>query len=392
MSLWKMGVGININNSSFKFGKRVYALLNGALTSGNSFFFDNDTGAAEGHADGLRNYLNSGDKILIGPSTASTYEGQTQVVTINTIDIYNEVNFYETLVVQFANNDPITAIGSRMPAGWLKEEDTESIIYRLFDSETLSLSPIGYYSRYRMQIYQQVDANVRRAYSRLNKDQFIASINYRMGFYYQFLRSSTVGRLKCGVRDTSTNPWGTELLVTSGDVASWTAYNSSAIIAPSSLGTYWDIFVGLGNLTSPNACAANIADIYLEHAQDTDDETSGVYTFDDYPIFGSRNYEIVRSAVKYRLRNNDMFMNDPTGGGDKSKKYVISAQFKDAPSSLRENLAILEDWQDRGYFLVLHHDIPSIPNNLYGFLTIKDTSLEHWSSNYSSFNITFEQR
>ena len=92
-----------------------------------------------------------------------------------------------------------------------------------------------------------------------------------------------------------------------------------------------------------------------------------------------------------RLKNSRLILNDSTGGGDKNKKYVVSAAFKDSPKAIRENLEILIDWQDRGWYLMLHHDIPEVPPNLQGLLTIKDTGLTNWDSDRCSFNLSFEE-
>lgn len=390
MSLWKMGVGININNSSFKFGTRIYASLNGSLLSGTTLTYNEDSGTAVGRTDGLMSYLNIGDKILIGPSTYTNYEGGTQVLTINSITA-TTITFNETLSVHFSNDDPITGIGSRCPEGWTPDSGNDLDIYRLWDSESITgLDKRGYKDRYRLQFYYSA-TSTGEVYVKLNDDDFLASTVHRLGMHYQYIASPTdAGAFKWLISSDSAN-WGTDTEITSINQSDWISYEDT-ITSPSSIGDNWKLYLKIMSLSSSESAGVNVDNIYFEHAKETDDESLGVYTFDDYPAFGSRKFQFIRGRSHKRLRNNFLISNDSTGGGDKTKKLVISANFKDVSSTLRDNLEILLDWQDRGFPLILHHDIPQISTNLYGFLTIKDTNLTHWSSNYCSFNLTFEER
>ena len=394
MGLWKMGVGIDVPNTTFRFGRRIYGLLSSNLISGNSLDYDGDSGAADGRSDGLLSYLNIGDKVLIGPSTYADYEGLTQTVTITAISSSTIGFADDTLSVFFSDNDPITAMGSRCPDGWYPDTGSNVDIYRLFDSEAISnLDLRGYKDRYRLQ-FKVTDTPTLGVYSNdISSDYFIASTVHRIGMYYQYIPSVTDdGLLICNVASSTTDPWGaSNITINSSSQAAWASFNNT-VTSPSSLGTWWKVFIGIDDLTQDLTAGANIDDFFLEHAKDTDDEASGVYTFDDYPVYGSRKYEYIGVSKVMRLANFTSILKKNMSSGDRLKKLVISASFKDASSDLRDNLNILSEYQDRGFPLVLHHDIPQISDNIYGYLTIKDTSLTHWSSGYCSFNLRFEER
>lgn len=396
MSLWKMGVGVLVQNNQLRFGKRVYALINmaGGWSSGTTITYDGSTGTDDGHSNGLMKYLNIGDKILVGPSSASGYSGGTEIFTITSVAA-TTIGVSAAPNVHFSNNDPITAIGSRMPDAWSASAAVGLTIGRLFGSPLDASGPDrGPASRYRAQ-FKAEDNDIGLSY-KFNLDLFQASTKHRAGFYYQFYRGVYDYLIfRTSVRNYSgswSNWTGAPNLVASGDVTYWTAFDSSVLTSPSSVGTDWDLFFYITGLSVEGEAVPFICDVYLEHASETDDEDDGVYTFDDYPSFGSRAYKLLSGVSRYRLRNNVLISNDPTGGADKTKKHLITASFRDASRTLRDNLAILLEWQDRGYPLVLHHDITGIPNNLYGYLNVDDTSLTHWSSGYCSFNLAFEER
>ena len=74
MGLWKMGVASFIPNNSMKWGTKVYALMNGAVSAASGVIvYDNDYGTDQGMTEGkLVQYLRAGDRVLLGPSTNST--------------------------------------------------------------------------------------------------------------------------------------------------------------------------------------------------------------------------------------------------------------------------------------------------------------------------------
>ena len=108
-------------------------------------------------------------------------------------------------------------------------------------------------------------------------------------------------------------------------------------------------------------------------------------------ILEKSKFKWFRGSSFYRTVNQALKVNDFTGLKDGAKKAIISASFTDVSNSFRDSLEIFMDWQLRGKYLVLHHDIPSAPPNIQGIMTIKDTSLKNWSSGLCSFSLSFEE-
>ena len=389
MAYWKMGVAAFIPNNSFKWGTKVYALINngsGIAVGASVIAYDGDYGAANSHSDGLVKFLRAGDRVLLGPSTNATYAGATENKIVASVSS-TTITLSSVTTAAYADNDPITAIGTNCPGGWDPAADTNMTMGGITSHNLWTLSDSqGKFDRFSAQFRNNGAGESHALKCTLNELWFLAGVYYRMGCYYQF-DENTIATLYAHANANSTN--FINETIASADTSAWTEYNSAAAIAPSVIGS--SFYAELGITDTTGQAIANIDCVYLEHASGTDDSLLGVYTFDDYPDYGSRKYSTMRGTSMTRLSSYRLTMNDSTGGGDKNKKYIISASFKDSPTALRTNLETLIDWQDRGWYLVLHHDIPSVPPNLQGFLTIKDTGLTNWDSNKCSFNLSFEE-
>jgi len=389
MALWKMGVAAFIPNNSFKYGKRIYALINmtGDWTSGTTITYNEDSGTADGLSDGLIKYLRATDRILVGPSTLSGYEGATQTFVVSSVSS-TTIGVSSTQVVKFANNDPITGIGSNFPGGWEADDDADLIMGGItnHDIQTLTTTE-GNMDRFSVQFRNNDTVNERGIKFILNEGDYLADVYYRTGLHYQFNEVSSA-ELKIVVNSNSVD-FIDDTIATADAQTAWTEYNSAAALSESLLGDEWYVKVLIN--ADVGYGIANIDNIYVEHAAETDDATSAVYTFDDYPALGSRKFTMIRGSTFSRLKNSRLIRSDSTGGGDKNKKYVVSCSFANVTRTLRENLETLIDWQDRGKYLVLHHDMPSVPPNLQGVITIKDTNMAHWDAGKCSFNFMFEE-
>ena len=397
MSLWKIGVGVPIHNNSFKYGCNIYAKVNNSLiniTSGSGELpliplvgYNNDTGTDAGHSDKLFKYLRIGDRIRIGPSTYERYEGAFEEYRVAGLGT-NIIMFDSIPTVRFEDGDPISGIGTNSPGGWTMSANTVLTMggitnHTLTDPTTSK----GYKDRFSSQF--QNTNGTRGIFYYFSNDNYLKNVYYRMGCYYQFRLFSGTGSLIARSTYNSTNFINATMI--SAATTDWKEYNSAAAQSGNVETTIFRVafLITIPGGGPGGVAIANIDNVYLEHADSTDDETSGVYTFDDYPEIGSRGYKILNDSKIMRLNNNRAVM--LRASDDTDNKFIIEAQFKDVTRTLRENLEILLDWQDRGNYLVLHHDIPEVPPNLYGILTVSDTSLANWSIGKCSFNISFEE-
>lgn len=393
MSLWKMGVAAPIYNNSFKYGTKVYALLDapeGFTPSGatgpiynvgrTSFDYQDDFGTDEGQSDGLIKYVKAGDRIRVGPSSRPEYAGAYEEFLVLSITSDN-ISLGSTSNIEFAN-DPIIALGTNCPGGWVPD-DTNITMGGMVNHVLRTLTDYpGSGDRYSMQF--ENSSGTHGLFYTLDPEEYISGVYYRMGCYYQFTYQNTASMTARA--ETSVGVIINHTMLTNA-ATTWTEYNSNPVLTnhsnPTSFKAGFNIVATLGSGT------ANIDNVYLEHAKYTTDETSGVYTFDDYPALGSRAFRRIEQSKNARLLNRRMVRAGV--GGDTAVRYIISASFKDVDNSLLENLEIFTDWQDRGMLSVLHHDIPSVPPNLQGILTIKNTNVAHWSSGRCSFSIDFEE-
>lgn len=390
MAYWKLGVAAFISNSGFRWGSRVGGLLTAGITTGTALYYDTATvdGDTPTPSDGLVKFVRPGDKILIGPSTAVGYEGANEYVIISSVTP-SAMAFQSQTSFQYANNDPITGIGTNTAGGWMPDNDTSQVMGGITRHSQHTLTTLhGVGTRYSQQFSNDESSTHHLTYN-LNLDDFLQNIPYRAGYYYQYYASPTDdGACQMQVR-ASGGAFISEY-VSSVNVTTWTEYNSAAATSPVSHNDEWLIRVGVRDLSSGTGYL-NVTSVYLEHAASTSGEAAAAYTFPEYADLNSRKFKWMKGSSYYRSVNNSLKINDFTGLKDGAKKCIISVSFTDVSNTFRDNLEVFLDWQLRGKYLVLHHDIPSATPNIQGIMSIKDTSLKNWSSGLCSFTLSFEE-
>jgi hypothetical protein len=391
MAYWKMGVAAFIPNNGFRWGTRCGAQLTAAITTGTSLSYDNATvdGDSSPYSNGLIKLIRVGDKVLIGPSTAVGYEGASEYVIVTSVTS-STINFSAQTNFQYANNDYISAIGSNLAGGWLSDTSSPvSVLGGITRHSQHALTTLdGVGTRYSQQLVSS-ESSLRYIRVELNRDDFLSNIPFRIGCYYQYYASpADSGQIEARLNANSSS--FIDETITSSNVVTWTEYNSAAETAPASVGDLFYLHLGVDGVSSGTGYG-NFTGVYAEHGAGTTGESSGAYTFPEYCDLNSRKFKFIRGASNYRTINNSVKTNNFTGLSDGGKKTLVSASFSDVPSTFRDNLEVLMDWQLRGKYLVLHHDIPNAPPNIQGIMTIRDTSLKNWSSDLCSFAISFEE-
>lgn len=390
MGYWKMGVAAFIPNNGFRWGSRVGGLLTAAITTGTSLSYDNSIVDDETPTptDGLVKFVRPGDKILIGPSTATGYKGASEYVHITSVTS-TTMAFLSQTSFQYANNDPITGMGTNTAGGWMPDNDLNQVMGGITNHSQHSLTTLdGVGSRFSQQ-FSSNEADPRHLTCDLNLDDFLSNFPYRAGCYYQYY-ASPADDGSCQMQVRAGGSTFISETITSTNITTWTEYNSAAAYTPESHNDEWLIRPRVSDVASGTGYL-NVTGIYLEHAAGTSYESSGAYTFSEYCDLNSRKYKMIRGSSFYRTANQSLKVNDFTGLKDGAKKTIISASFTDVSYTFRDNLEILLDWQLRGKYLVLHHDIPGAPPNIQGIMTIRDTSLKNWSSSLCSFSFSFEE-
>ena len=390
MAYWKMGVAAFMPNNSFKFGNRIGAVTTSAITTGTSFTYTTETINGETGTDSqnLIKFLKAGDKILLGPSTATNYKGASEYVKVTSVT-GSTIAFAVQTTFQYASGDPVTRIGTNCARDWLPENSVNVDLGGIFDHSQRSLSTTdGNFDRFSFQ-FKNETSGTRYIYSDLNLDDFLSNTYFRVGCYYQYFAVPTDdGSCNIQLRSNSSNFINS--VITSANVSTaWTEHNSSSALSTVSHGNEFQVRLVITN--SAGYGILNVDNIYVEHAASTDGDGAAVYTFVEYQDLNSRSFSTMRGTSYKRLHNYSIKPSDATGDEDASKKYTISGKYTDVPRSLRDNLDIFMSWQNRGKKLILHHDIPKVPPNVQGYLTIRDTKLTSWDSGLCSFSMTFEE-
>ena len=390
MAYWKMGVAAFMPNNSFKFGNRIGAVTASAITTGTSFTYSTETINGETGTDSLHltKFLRPGDKVLLGPSTATNYEGASEYVKVTSASS-STIAFAAQTTFQYASGDPVTGIGTNCARDWLPSNSTDIVMGGLFDHTQRSLSTTdGNFDRFSLQ-FKNLKTGTRYIYSDLNLDDFLSDSYFRIGCYYQYLGVPTDdGSCNIQLRSNSSN--FIDSVITSVNVSTaWTEHNSSSALSTVSHNNEFQVRLVI--TSSAGYGILNVDNIYVEHAASTDGDGAAVYTFVEYPDLNSRSFSTLRGTSYKRLHNYSIKPSDATGDEDASKKYIISAKYTDVPRSLRDNLDVFMSWQNRGKKLVLHHDIQKVPPNVQGYLSIRDTRLTSWDSGLCSFSMTFEE-
>ena len=366
MAYWTMGVGVPIKNNSFRFGTKKETTLNGSAAAAQKTITVDNTSPT------VAQILKAYDRFLIGPNSSS--QSETGLVASVSGAIITAVS---NLTYSYADEDPITFIGSNLAEAWLISGN---------------VTPGGIDGGGKDDDYAQNfaygAANTNKLYQTLSTvaglSLFEANTVYRFGCFVDVAGSSTP-TIAIGVND------GDSTFITGFKVASGGSFDTYT-----DTGTSGDLAdIGVGEIaflySSGTVTAVNIDCVFLEHASDTDDAASGVYTFDEYPALGSVAVETRETEIEAQLLNNTLAVFDPFNSQGKEIKHTVTAEFGFCAQTFMDNLTKLQRWQRKGNLLTLHTDLDNIPPVLYGKMYITNRRKDFYDVTRSSFTFTFKE-
>ena len=365
---FQLGVAHFLHNHSFRHTTRKATTLSGNYTSGLTLNVNTTTPA-------LNSIFKAGDRISIGPSSDADDEGQVETriiagVSTNTFTLRTG----EALTYDYSSGDDVWGYGSALAGGWTPTNLTPG-----------GIDIQGYDDNYSQKIssastdgtlYQNFAVNLR------------ASTYYRAGLYY-ITSGIATSDLLLKVYDGASN--FINATVATADQATFALFTAVGQCGASPSGGYYMIYM---DFDSPDNFTAYIDCIFLEHATDTDDEASGVYTFDEQPDMGTTRYRQRPFYKSETLANNTMRWFDPTGTGSKATKWEFSCHFTYAAKAFLDQLLILKRWQDDGNLLTFHPNTDSIPPVLIGRMEVfEDTEIGEpmWNKDIVSFGFIFRE-
>ena len=395
-----------------------------------------------------------GNEIIIGPSSDSSFEGAVEKVTIEsvsgtsiTLKSSTANGFIALPASNFDSGDQVLI--RTCPLGWtphsgmathtgvmpIKRYDDRYKIYSHL-SDIPGIDDYNMDNQYAVRMFCNrstvsgaEDSQYIRRYSDLNS--FSArTIAYRMSCYYRINKYVASGpdtedlsaKIEIGLVKADKNNVGSSSLTSAdrlfqknANTSNWT-YHEAFMTNTSEYVTNntwvndttkgaWN-FIGASDPDSAEANKCNrfwvnitlykgrntafdVDDLLIEHASGTSDEAEGYYTIDDYPEAGTVSVQSIDPWRRTRLANGAM--KSITSQALKRPKYVLSAQFRDVPVSIYEDMRVLETWSQRGHLIALRPKLDGLPHVLVGEIKVSRQAPTTWDLSYCTFTIQFAE-
>ncbi len=378
MANWSLGVGIPIDNRSFKVGSYGEDQLATLYTAGLTLPMNSDN----------RNLFGTKDTIIVGPSNNASHSGKSETAIVAAIGS-DYITLNSSLTYNYAASDYVSGLGNRVAGGWIPQNDYASGLQCLgFDTDgknhnsaqkfrVVASSP-GEGDPVFFKLRQTIDANI-----------FLPSTVYRVGFYYKFILNALDPKLFCNVNDGVNN--FVNVTVTGNNTTSYTLFTAIATTNSGNLNSSGNIDVIIEvDSDDEEDCTVFIDQVFIEHAVGTDGATSGVYTFTEQIEPDKLQWERIDSFRRIQLRNLATKIYDSSGTQGKQYMHKITVQFDDVSNTFYDNLLTLWNYQLDGNFLVLHHDVENITPTSYGMMTLSNFRYNHWCEQLVSFTFVFE--
>ena len=384
-SKMQLAVAVPIVNNSFRLPTLFNCLINnGAGYAAGTSVFNIDGGSPS--TPDL--FLAAGDSITLGPSTDTSDSGKTENLTVASVTS-TAITTNENSTIAVDDNDAISAIGNLCPGGWTPSGLVLSEIYSLGGGNRGVIGS-GYFDNYRVKFSVDNDNEYLRQNISVRWLLNSATAYYRAGCFYKV--GSVTGSFVSteGIMMRVYGGASSKLFdqIAAAAQSSWTEYTSSAFLANNATGTPY-IQLEFSETGGETMTDIEVDDIFLEHADGTDDAANGFWEFDEFPDRASITYELVEPHRNQRLPVNTLRHFDSAGLGDRTRKHVFNCEFSSVTQTFIDNLMILRDWSQRGWLLNLHTGIDALPPTLTGIMDFRLISKDHWDLTRSRITFSF---
>jgi len=317
-----------------------------------------------------------GDVVRLGPSTHTSNIGATESVRVTALGSAT-FSIIPSLTYYYSNGDPLAGVGSLFPGEWghanvdysffqnsIGAGIDDNYAFYCTKSSSPAINPIVYFS------WQAVASNPGR------QPFYIPSTYYRWGCYMK--ASALSGTIQLNNANLNASA-----VITLSQQASWTEVtdtrqSSSTAVFPNAY-LYFD---------DTSTCTDLAIDhLFCSHAVGSADATSGIYTFDELPDFGSISVNIP-NRIKVEVYNSGSLIGNSASGDD--EKYEVVANFANASQTFVNELQNMKRWQDKGNRLLLKTHLPSFPPYLVGRMSMFGKK-DSWDLNRSSFTFKFSE-
>ncbi|MFX0181950.1 MAG: hypothetical protein ACFE95_02610 [Candidatus Hodarchaeota archaeon] len=275
MSYFKLGVFAPIANFRFRHPYRWYSTLSSAAAVGATSLSVNNHTPTDGGGVAADKFLQKGDKLTVGVSTASGSVGKTENVIIRTVSS-NAITLESGLTYGYSNTDPVSGTGSKCPDKFYPWGG-------LATPQGFEQPDEGYSDRWGLKFHSNYPGNafIRQ---RLESNIFENSLYYKYGFWYKNDYISGSGSpsmyffadIKDGVSQFQNT------VIRSSSQSTWTEtskiFASSPMCEEQGSATLRQINFGAVVDSGNPEMTVWVDDIYLEHSDPTDVKTE---TMDD---------------------------------------------------------------------------------------------------------------
>jgi len=270
MSYFKLAVFGYIPNFRFRHPYRWYSTLASNAAVGTTTLTVNNFTAPSGSGISASKFLQNGDKITLGTSTASGYSGKTENVIIKNATS-NTITLESGLVYGYSSGDSISGTGSRCPDKFYPKDDA-------LTPQGILQPNDGYSDRWALKFYGANTGIIR--ISELG-DIFDDSLYYKIGMWrkvdYSSGGASSDIIFYCDVADGVNIAAAWFQMNRNDSTTSWTEtgkiFPSAATCQEASSSSNRFIDLGLAKNSGSPSMICWIDDIYLENSDPTDTKT-----------------------------------------------------------------------------------------------------------------------
>ena len=331
MSYFKLAVFSPISNFRFRHPFRWYSTLSSNAAVGSTSLSVNNYTPPDGGGVPASDFLQKGDKLTIGTSSASGYSGKTENVTVRKVSS-NTITIESGLSYGYSSGDSISGTGSRCPDKfypWGSLAVPQGIVQ----------PDEGYSDTWALKFYSNYSGNafIRQ---RLESNIFTNSLYYQCGFWYKNDYTSGSGSpsmyFYADIKDGVSQVQNT--VITNSSQRSWT--ETSKIFASSSMceeqGSESNRQINFGTVVNSGnpEMTVWVDDIYLEHSDPTDTKTE---TMEDITTTGGLTNIRVSSITGFTV-SDTVLLSGVNSSGDRSQSEGVISAITSSSKELVVNL------------------------------------------------------
>ena len=177
MSFFKIGVVIPIKNHHFIQAHHWNSALNSAVASGSSSITVNNY-VPRSDAGGITTdrILQKGNRIILGPSTATSYESKTESIIVKKVSS-NTIYLESNTINGYNSGDVISGEGTLCPGGWFPVNGSLSML-------GIKQPDYGKSDEYALKFSSRSTANY-YVRTHFEYQPFLNSMYYKLGYYYK---------------------------------------------------------------------------------------------------------------------------------------------------------------------------------------------------------------